>query len=126
MKWFKKKVQPVTSRAESLAAVPVKNPQVSVSKMDNGDLLLVYTVTVRPLLAGMIKRLGGPESQEQVKKLQLDEMGTATWQLIDGKRSVQKIADAMSRRYQLMPQEAQVSVTAFLRELGRRGLIALK
>jgi hypothetical protein len=126
MKWFKKKPRPVTTRAESLAAIPVKNPEVAVSSTDEGDLLLAYNVTIRPLLAGLIKRLGGPGSQIQNKKLQLDELGSVTWNLIDGKRSVRQIAGAFARQYQLMPQEAEVSVTAFIRELGRRGLIALK
>ena len=126
MKWFKKKPQPVTSREGSLAAIPVKNPEVRGQETAGGDLLLTYTVTVRPLFSGLIQRLGGPGSQQQVKKLQLDEMGTATWRLINGRRSVRQVADVLADSYQLMPQEAQVSVTAFLRELGRRGLIALK
>lgn len=60
------------------------------------------------------------------KKLQLDALGTEVWDLIDGRRSVRKIIQRFAETHRLHPREAEVSVTRFLRELGKRGLIGLQ
>ena len=60
------------------------------------------------------------------KKLQLDPMGSQVWLLIDGKNSVGDIIRLFAERTAITHQEAEQAVTAFLRELGRRGLILLR
>jgi hypothetical protein len=61
-----------------------------------------------------------------LKKLHLDEMGTAVWDLMDGRRSVRRVIQGFATKYQLHLKEAEVAVTRFLRELGKRGLIGFK
>jgi hypothetical protein len=58
--------------------------------------------------------------------LQLDALGTAVWELLDGRRSVQQIIERFADTYSLHAKEAEVSVSQFLRELGRRELIGLR
>lgn len=58
------------------------------------------------------------------KRLELDEMGTLVWEMIDGKNSVKKIAAGFAKKYQVLPREAEVATASFLRDLGKRGLIA--
>jgi hypothetical protein len=71
------------------------------------------------------KRLGGSSARVQTKKLQLDAMGTAVWDLVDGKRSVRGIVRIFAETHRLENKEAEVSVTSFIRELGKRGLLGL-
>jgi hypothetical protein len=61
-----------------------------------------------------------------MKKFQLDELGTAVWNLMDGKRSVRQLVKIFAGTHRLEPREAEVSVTQFIRELGRRGLIGMR
>jgi hypothetical protein len=128
VKLFKRKtrsVGPVLTRAEALAAVPFKNPEVAVDPGDDG-VLLTYREKPRPWLANLSRRLGGEQDGAVTKKLQLDQLGTAVWNRIDGQTPVEHIVSAFCDEYQLHRQEAEVAVTGFLRQLGQRGLIGLK
>jgi hypothetical protein len=73
-----------------------------------------------------MRRLGGSIAGPKTKKLQLDELGTAVWELIDGNQSVQQVIQRFAQKYQLPFREAAVAVTQFLRDLGKRGLIGLQ
>lgn len=114
------------SRAEALQCTPLKAPQVYESREENGDVLLFYSVAVRPWFPGLVKRFGGPSDGTRPKKLQLDALGTEVWDLIDGRRTVRKMIQEFTEKHQLHPREAEVAVTRFLRELGNRGLVGMK
>ena len=60
------------------------------------------------------------------ERLQLDNLGTEVWKMIDGKRTVRDIVDAFAETHQLEGREAEMAVTQFLRDLGKRGLIGLQ
>ncbi len=126
MRVFKKKPKgPTISRAEALNRIPVKNIQITEERLETGEILIGYPVTIRPLFASLVKRFGGSEKQVQTKKLQLDTLGSSVWDLLDGKRSVRQLIQIFAETHQLQPREAEVAVTQFIRELGRRGLIGL-
>jgi len=127
MRAFKKKSkEPLISRAEALERIPVKNIQVTEARLETGEVVISYPITMRPFFAGLVKRFGGPEVQIQMKKLQLDELGTSVWDMINGKFSVRQLAERFAKTHRLEAREAEVSVTQFMRELGRRGLIGLR
>lgn len=111
---------------EALEYRPVKNIQVREEVLASGDLLLSYPVTMRPWFARLARRLGGPEEPVRFRKLQLDELGTAVWHLVDGNRTVRQVVQAFAREHQLHRREAEISVTQFLRTLGKRGIIGIK
>ncbi|MFC1886362.1 PqqD family peptide modification chaperone [Thermodesulfobacteriota bacterium] len=46
--------------------------------------------------------------------------------MIDGKRTVKQIVHLFAESHRLHIKEAEVSVTAFLHELGKRGIIGIK
>ena len=106
--------------------IPVKNRQISENRLETGEIVISYPVTMRSLFSGLAKRFGGQEIQTQIKKLQLDELGTSVWNLIDGNRSVRQLVKMFAETHQLETREAEVSVTQFIRELGRRGLIGMR
>ena len=113
------------TRAEALACTPAKSNRVKETVMEDGNLLLEYTVSVRPWFAGILKRLGAGTDGRIAKKLQLDELGTEVWGMVDNNRTVRQIVTEFARTHQLMEREAEVAVTRFFRELGKRGLVGL-
>ena len=127
MRLFSKRPKgPTISRAEALDRIPVKNRQISENRLESGEGVIHYPVIMRPFFAGLAKRFGGQEAQIQIKKLQLDELGTSVWNLLDGERSVRQLVKMFAGTHQLEMREAEVSVTQFIRELGRRGLIGMR
>jgi hypothetical protein len=122
----KQKRNPQFSRVQALDCTPVKNIHVKATRLDTGEILLTYPAAMRPWIAGLIRRFGGPSDRSFTKKLQLDELGTQVWDLIDGSTTAQSVIQRFAEDYQLHLKEAEVSVSRFLRELGRRGIIGLR
>ena len=127
MKVFRKKpVKTRMSRAEALAYKPAKNQHISETRLDTGEVIIEYPVTVRPLIAAVARRLGKARDLQQTRKLQLDALGTSVWDLIDGQHTVRRMINIFAETHRLEKREAEVSVTQFIRELGRRGLLGLR
>ena len=127
MKVFRKKPREShLFRTAALKYRPAKSLHITESRLETGEVLLEYPLTVRPWFAEVVKRLGGPRDSVQTKKLQLDAMGTAVWDLVDGNRSVRRIVQIFAETHRLENKEAEVSVTSFIRELGQRGLLGLR
>jgi hypothetical protein len=114
-----------SSRADALACTPVKSREMHESRLDTGEVLIRYPVRWRPWMVALARRLGREGDPSNERKLQLDELGTMVWDLIDGRRTVQQIIRCFSDAHQLQAREAEVAVTQFLRQLGKRGLIGL-
>ena len=114
------------SRKEALGRIPEKNRDVVEQRQTNGDVLLIYPVVMRPWIAKLLKRFQTTNHAPQVRKVQLDTLGTSVWDLIDGKRSVRSLIQVFVATHQVHRREGEVAVTAFLRDLGKRGLIGLR
>jgi len=121
----KKRKKPQINRAEALKCTPVISAKVVEDRLESGAVIIRYPVTIRPFFATWVKRFGGPDNYIQTKELQLDELGSAVWDLLDGKRSVRQLIQIFAETHQLQFREAEVAVTQFIRELGKRGLIGL-
>jgi len=111
------------SREQSLAAVPVRNQAIEWDEVDGETgpeaLLTVpppqgkWIPVLRPLLV----------LPKEPRKVQLDSLGSEVWRLCDGERTVNGICDELCARYRLSHREAMLSLTTYLRQLGKRGLI---
>jgi hypothetical protein len=127
MPWFRKRSAPhALTREAALDLKPVPHREVRAAAQPSGDLLLVYPLRLPPWMAQLAQRLGRRHNVAATRKLQLDELGSRTWQLMDGYRSVRDIAAALSTHYRLPRGEMELALSRFLRELGRRGLIGLR
>ena len=127
MKAFRKKIGAnAMSRTQSLAFAPIKSLHITEVRLETGEVLIEYPLTVRPWIAAVAKRLGAPQDRPQTKKLQLDALGTSVWDLVDGNRSVRRIIKIFAETHRLENREAEVSATRFIRELGKRGLLGLQ
>jgi Coenzyme PQQ synthesis protein D (PqqD) len=113
------------SRTEALEYTPAKSSQISEIRLETGEVIVEYPLTVRPWIAAIANRLGGDQKPKQTKKLQLDAMGTSVWDLVDGNRSVRMIIQIFAEAHRLENKEAEISVTSFIRQLGQRGLLGL-
>lgn len=113
------------TRREALDCIPVKNRHVREERLDNGDVLVLYPVTVRLWMGVLARWVGAGTAPPRTAKLQLDRLGSGVWAMLDGQTSLRRIAAAFADTHRLERKEAEVAVTQFVRELGRRGLIGL-
>jgi len=123
--FFRTRKHPPLHRRQALECIPIRNPEAGTSRNDEG-ILLSYPVEVKPWFQGIFRRVAGRESGIITRKLQLDAMGSSVWEMIDNRRSVREIAELFAQSHRLGSREAEISVSAFLRELGKRGLVALR
>ncbi|MEF2230235.1 MAG: PqqD family protein [Pseudodesulfovibrio sp.] len=127
MGWFSRKSPaPVMARSRALDMVPVRNRAVEEAPADGGLIRLSYPLAVKPWFGKLADAVGMWDKRPMIKQLELDELGAFVWNLIDGQRSVREIARAFADRYQAQPREAELSVTAFIKTIGQRGLIGLR
>lgn len=127
MKRFRKKPpHPALDRREAMQCVPMKNREVREDRLESGDVVLEYPLVTRPWIEKLTRRLQRAEPGPSYRRLQLDELGTQTWDLMDNERTVGQIARSFAVRFQLEQKEAEVAVSRFVRELGRRGIVGLR
>lgn len=126
MKFFKRKPQsPAITRTEALACIPSHSEAVNWNKTEDGEVIIEYRLNLKPFFLEMARKFTNQQAQELTKKLQLDAMGSDVWLMIDGQRDVKSIVSAVAAKSGLTVQEAEIAVTTFFRDLGRRGLINL-
>ncbi len=114
------------SRAQALNSKPVKNHSVIENRLESGEIQLTYPIILRPWIAAVIRYLGKDTDDTRTRKLQLDNLGTSVWDFIDGRRNVKRIIQLFVETHRVLPKEAEVAVTRFLRDLGQRGLIGMQ
>jgi len=121
---FKKKDN--RSKYEALLCIPEKNSLVKKSILDSGDMILSYQSMYRPFFRKIQKLIRKSPDNTFIRKVQLDLLGVDIWSLIDGKNNVQTIIKKFAGLHTLNYKEAEISVTLFLRSLGKKGLISIK
>ncbi len=125
MTLFPSKSDSVPSRSQALQCVPKRNDTIHWEELDDGSILFTYPLPLSPFFLALYKRFGKNRGGSPTRKLQLDKLGSHVWQQIDGKRSVKEIIYNFSKSHNITVQEAEHAVTAFLKSLGQRELIAL-
>lgn len=113
------------SMQQAMACVPVRNLLVEEINRTSNSVTLSFPLRMRPWFSKFTSAFGH-EPPVQKKRLELDELGTFCWTLVNSQRTVQDIATELSKAYQLHPEEARVAVSQFIRQLGKRGVIGLK
>ena len=121
----KKRKKPALTRDQALACTPVRNDIVSWEVLDSGLIRIEYVLVLKPLLKSISERFGGARDELPTRKLELDALGSQVWQMIDGSRTTAQLIEEFAGLQKISNQEAEQSITQFLRELGKRGLIAL-
>lgn len=126
MKFFRQKTTDKTlTRPEALACTPHLATSIEWTELENGDVLIEYRLNIKPFFIAITRKFSKQPDHKITKKLQLDQMGSDVWRMIDGHKDVKSIIRMISEKSGLTLQEAEISVTTFLRELGRRGLVLM-
>jgi len=108
------------SRAEALAARPVRVVEATVTRDESGGAKLKVALK-NPRWGGWLFRM----PQGATKTFELDELGLLVWESCDGKTSVQQIIRRLAKRYNLNLREAEVATIQFLQMLVKRRLIGM-
>lgn len=109
-----------------MAMRPAVNRLVREETLESGFTRLTYLSAYKPWFAGVARRMGMWDGRPLERKLELDELGTFCWKLVDGERSVSEMAAVLAEKYGLPGREAELAVAAFLRELGKRGIVGFR
>ncbi len=94
--------------------------------LESGEILLECPLRIRPFFITLANRIAGGAVDNPTRKIQLDGLGCQVWTMVDGRKNVAMIIQEFTRTSGLSAQEAEISVTTFLRELGRRGLLVMQ
>ncbi len=118
--------QPETlNRTQALQCIPTQNSTVQWQELENGEILFTYPLPLNRFFLAIHRRFSKNSTELPTKKLQLDQMGSFVWHLIDGNKTVKEIIRIFAKEYNVTSQEAETSVTSFLKTLGLRGFIAI-
>jgi TATA-binding protein-associated factor Taf7 len=112
--------KPKLSRKQALSARPVRNPALKWEKLDGGEVRIIlprrddHTGKVLSFLFYV------PKS----RPVTLDIVGARVWELCDGEHTVDDLVEELVEEHRLHRREAEVSLTEFLKMLGKRNMVA--
>jgi len=127
----KKPEGPQISRKEFLAIRPVRNPMLKWEKDDEGKIKITVPLVEpkkekkekkkkRKLQRSIFSKL---TSTPKEKRIQLDVIGSIVWELCDGEKTVEEIIEYLHNKYKILPNEAEISLNTYFKQLSKRGLV---
>jgi len=121
MSFWRKQKRPPPSQTLMLAAKPLRHPQVTERRLEDGSVELAI-----PLARSRLARwLTGGGDKPVIRKCQLDKLGVEVWRMMDGRTTVRQMIERFAADHQLNLREAEVAMLAYLRTLATRGIIRL-
>lgn len=117
---LRRKKPPQLTREQVMRSRPVRNSLLKWEVGEDGKVVITI-----PRRNDWVARIANiffviPPTRQLVLD---DEVGSAVWKICDGEHTISGIVDYLCRNYKLTRKEAEVSVTEFLRQLGRRRLV---
>ena len=107
------------SREAMLASKPIRNELVRWERDDNGEVLITLTRQQRWKVNLLAKFFYIPKE----RRIGLDEIGSEVWEMCDGKHSLDRMIRRLADKYKLNRREAEVALTTYLKQLGKKRLI---
>ena len=104
-----------------LSSVPHQNTAAEVVRTDDG--VVVSVPVSRP--GWLIPPISWILPWSGYRRVALDAPGSAVLRLCDGQRNVEQIIETFAQEHKLGFREGQLAVSEFLRQLLRRGIIAI-
>ena len=105
-----------------LEARPVRNSAAEVLR-EEADALSIKVKMKKP--RPLFPPLSWFVRPRTTRTIRLDRLGSQVWELCDGERTVEDVVDEFARRHRLTFHEARASVTAYLKLLVQRGVVAI-
>ncbi len=119
--------KPRVSRGQVLGARPVRNPRVEWERgrlhEDRPEVVLLRVPRRADRWGNFLARVFRLPFH---RKIELDEMGSDVWEMCDGTLTVDALTRAVCAKYRLNRRQGEASVTAYMRMLAERRLLALK
>jgi len=104
-----------------LGAVPLRNERLRLERIEGGGLRLY----VERRSEWWMRLLGAVFPIPKERAIELDGAGEELWDLCDGGRTVRDLIRIFQERHKLSRAEAEWSLRTYLRDMGKRGLVAL-
>lgn len=116
---LKQKSQMPLSRDQAFEARPVRNPALKwrINEEESVEVIVPRRKDLFGRAMGFLFFV--PES----RPITLDEVGTRVWHLCDGEHTVGDIVQTLADEYKLGRREVEVSLTEYLRTLGKKGMV---
>ena len=111
----------ITTR-QYLDAVPVPNEAMDVYPQRDGKQLVEVPLR-RPFW--MVPPLSWILPYSSHRRVELDALGSEVLEGCDGQQSIEQIIETFAEKHSLTFREGQLAVTTFLRQLTRRGIVAI-
>ena len=118
----RKRLQAKYSTAMFLRAVPHRNQAADFAHQPDGRVIVSVPI---PRPRYLVPPLSWLLPFSKRRRVELEPVGAAVLELCDGRRTVEAVVEAFAGEHKLSFREAQLPVTAFLRQLAQRGLVAI-
>lgn len=106
-----------------LRAIPVYNDAARIERFPGSENVCISVPVVKPKwVVPPVTWFFKPRSR---KTYEIDQVGMFVWERCNGTNTVESIIDAFAARYALTFHESRVSVTGYIRQLIKRGMLAI-
>jgi hypothetical protein len=117
-----KQLQKNLPAASFLQAVPFVNEAIEVTRRSDGSSLVSVPI---PRPRYLVPPLSWLLPFSHQRRVELDRVGSSVLNMCDGRRTVEAMIEKFAAEHKLSFREAQLAVSAFLRQLSQRGLVAI-
>jgi hypothetical protein len=115
-----KKVGLKFSKEDLMNSRPVRNSLIKWDKSEENSLISLVVPQKSTLWVRIVSRIFMlPKS----RVVSLDEVGSFVWTMCDGHNTIDNIIRALCNKYKLTRKEAETSLLAYFRNLGKRGIL---
>lgn len=114
---FKK--QPKIGREAMFKSKPVRNDQLTWEENENQEVVVTLQRGDSWKVRALSKLFWIPDQ----KTLVLDQIGSQVWNMCDGRTNVEAMIRKLSESHKLNIKEAEISLLAYLKQLGQKGLV---
>jgi hypothetical protein len=108
---------------DMLSTTLYKNLKVTAEWNDSRTHLVLKVPTKRP--GYLVPPISWVVRPPVFRSLHLDQTGADVWEWCDGERCVEDVIELFARKHNLTFHEGRVSVTTYLKELVKRGVLAI-
>lgn len=106
---------------EVLRSRPIRNDGLATEPTEEGGL----RITIERRREWWVRVLSVFLPIPKRRPVELDPLGREVWELCDGEHSLREMVKVFEKRHKLSRAEAEWSLRTYLRDLGKRGLVAI-
>ncbi len=118
---MRRRKRPRFTPEQVLVARPIRNDSLTTEATGEGGLRIVierrreWWVRILSVFLPIPKR----------RPIELDALGREVWELCDGEHTLREMIKEFEERHKLSRAEAEWSLRTYLRDLAKRGLVAI-